>query len=135
MSDATTAGLDIPSTHRPTGKVAASGRALGKTAERVQRELGLSDSALGDLLGVSEKTLKRRKTDGSFDRGEAFQLEVLERILEVAFETFKDPEDARAWLRSPVLSLDKQVPLSLVTTLAGYERVTDVLYRQADGMF
>lgn len=86
-------------------------------------------------MGVSEKTLKRRKDSGRFDRGEALQLEMVARVLEVAFETFDDQEHARAWLRSPVVSLDGRMPLSLLTTLEGYERVTNILYRQADGMF
>ena len=113
----------------------APAKALSRLTERVQRELSLSDGELSGLLGVSEKTLKRRKQDGSFDRGEALQLEILGRVLDVAFETFADPDSARAWLRSPVMSLDKKVPLSLLTTLEGYERVTNILYRQVDGMF
>ena len=131
MSDTIAPSLSAPTTKRS----GVSAKALSRLTERVQRELNLSDGELSGLLGVSEKTLKRRKQDGSFDRGEALQLEIFGRVLDVAFETFADPDSARAWLRSPVMSLDKKVPISLLTSLEGYERVTNILYRQVDGMF
>lgn len=125
----------VPGVRLPTPKPATRRKELVRLCERVQRELGLSDAALSSLLAVSEKTLQRRKTSGDFDRGEALHLELLGRVLDTAYETFADKASARAWLSSPVVSLDKQIPLTLLTTLGGFERVTNTLYRQADGMF
>ncbi len=103
--------------------------------EQLQHDLALSDGELSALLGVSEKTLRRRKGDGNFGRGEALQLELLERALNLAQETLADEATARAWLKTPIPSLGNQTPLSLLTTLRGYDRVRDVLYRQVEGMF
>ena len=132
MNDITYA---VPGISRPQVKPAERRNTLIGLSERVQRELDLSDAELSKLLAVSEKTLQRRKTSGNFDRGEALHLELLSRVLDTAYETFADKESARHWLSSPVVSLDKQVPLTLLTTLSGFERVTNILHRQAYGMF
>ena len=132
MSDAT---LNFTLAPPLAAKPAVRRKALTRLCERVQLELGLSDAELSQLLAMSEKTLKRRKASGEFDRGEALHLELLGRVLETAYETFADKESARTWLSSPVASLDKQVPLTLLTTLGGFERVENILYRQAYGLF
>ena len=132
MNDITYA---VPGISRPQAKPAERRSALIDLSRRVQRELNLSDAELSKLLAVSEKTLQRRKTSGNFDRGEALHLELLNRVLDTAYETFADKESARRWLSSPVVSLDKQIPLTLLTTLSGFERVTNILHRQAYGMF
>jgi len=128
-------GYSLPNLRWSTPKPAARRKALIGLCNRVQRELGLGDAELSRLLAMSEKTLQRRKTSGDFDRGEALHLELLGRVIDTAYETFADKESARSWLSSPVMSLDKQVPLALLTTLGGFEKVTNILYRQSHGMF
>lgn len=132
MSDVS---YSFPNLRWTTPKPAARRKALIRLCDRVQRELGLGDAELSSLLAMSEKTLQRRKTSGDFDRGEALHLELLGRVIDTAYETFADKESARSWLSSPVVSLDKQVPLSLLTTLGGFEKVTNILHRQSHGMF
>ena len=125
----------LPNMRWTAPKPAARRKALIRLCDRVQRELGLSDADMSSLLAMSEKTLQRRKGSGDFDRGEALHLELLGRVIDTAYETFSDKESARAWLSSPVMSLDKQIPLGLLTTLGGFEKVTNILHRQSRGMF
>jgi len=114
--------------------VPAPEKPIGST-ETLARELGLDDANLAAFLGISAKTLSRRRVEGRWDPAESARLDLLERTLEQATDLLGPRERAVRWLTSPLLGLEGHAPLELLTHLEGYERVKGALYRQAYGMF
>jgi len=104
-------------------------------AERVGARVGLSDGALAAFLGISPKTYGRRRQAGALEPGESLRVEMLEQMVRLAGEVLGEPERARRWLTQPLVGLGNKAPLELLTSIEGYERVRNSLYRQAYGMF
>jgi len=104
-------------------------------AERAGARVGLSDGALAAFLGISPKTLGRRRQAGALEPGEGLRVEMLEQMTRLAAEVLGDPERARRWLTGPLVGLGNKAPLELLTSIGGYERVRNSLLRQAYGMF
>jgi len=60
---------------------------------------------------------------------------MVDLILEEASRVFRDPELARKWLRSPIVSLDNKRPIDHLDSIGGYERVKDTLGKIEYGMY
>lgn len=97
---------------------------------------GLSLKALAPVLGASYSTLNRHK--GRRERltsDQSSRAYRLSRLVERAFEVIGSEDEARAWLREPVLALGDRTPLDALRTDLGTERVMGLLERLEDGVY
>lgn len=99
------------------------------------RALRVTQAELADALGIPERTLARRKKEGTLNSEESAKLVRLARVAERAQEVFEDPDIAMHWLKSPNTALGGAEPLSLMDTDIGAESVLDTLGRIEHGVF
>jgi putative toxin-antitoxin system antitoxin component (TIGR02293 family) len=95
----------------------------------------VTHSELAAALGIPERTLARRKKEGTLNSEETAKLVRLARVIERAEEVFEDLEASRDWLKSPNAALSGATPLSLLDTDIGAESVMDTLGRIEHGVF
>lgn len=95
----------------------------------------MSRADFADVLGIPERTLARRKREGTLTTEESAKLLRLARVIVRATEVFEDAEAALDWLRAPNASLKRKTPLSLMDTDIGAESIFDMLGRIEHGVF
>jgi putative toxin-antitoxin system antitoxin component (TIGR02293 family) len=95
----------------------------------------ISQAELSAALGIPERTLARRKREGTLNSEESAKLVRLARVIARAEEVFEDFEAAIDWLKSANSSLSGVTPLSLIDTDIGAESVMDTLGRIEHGVF
>jgi len=103
--------------------------------DALTKSLHVTQSELAAALGIPERTLARRKREGTFNSEESAKLVRLARVVERAEEVFDDLQTALNWLKSPNVALSGAVPLSLMDTDIGAESVMDTLGRIEHGVF
>ena len=97
-----------------------------------------TDSVLDKAIGISLRTLQRRRKDGA---GTVLSVEQSNRtwkfaeILGRAAEIFGSKEEAEAWMNQPAIGLDQRRPIDLMATAAGTEAVEDYLTRIEYGVY
>jgi putative toxin-antitoxin system antitoxin component (TIGR02293 family) len=101
---------------------------LAKTIQVTQSELAVA-------LGIPQRTLARRKREGTLNSEESAKLVRLARVVERAEKVFEDLETALTWLKTPNAALFRATPLSLLDTDIGAESVMDTLGRIEHGVF
>lgn len=99
------------------------------------RAIHVSRSDLAKLLGIPERTLARRKREGTLNSEESSKLLRVARVVVRATEVFEDAETALDWLKAPNAALQRKTPLSLLDTDIGAESVLDTLGRIEHGIF
>lgn len=99
------------------------------------KAIHLTRSELAAALGIPERTLARRKKEGTLSSEESAKLVRLARVVGRAEEVFEDLDAARNWLKSPNAALAGVTPLSLLDTDIGAESVLDTLGRIEHGVF
>lgn len=93
---------------------------LNKTA----RMLSVDRGVLLRVLGVSERTVQRKHvTSGRLSQAVSDRLSRIDRIYSLALDVFGDKQKAAAWLKRPSRALGNELPLQLLDTDAGTERV------------
>lgn len=105
--------------------------ALEAAADR----LHLDGDEISSLLLLPARTLSRRRRTGRLDPDESDRLFRLARIAARTVEILGDDEAASVWLRRPNRALGGSVPLHLLDTDAGTQRVEQVLGRIEYGVF
>ncbi len=105
------------------------------TVDALTASLGVTQSALAHMLGISERTLVRRKREGTLNSEESDKLVRLARVVARAEEVFEDFEAALDWLKSPNAALGGATPFSLLDTDLGAESVFDTLGRIEHGVY
>lgn len=109
--------------------VAAVRAGLPYTAlERVQDRLEVSDELFAHVLGISSRTLKRRRKEGRLTTNESDRLVLLAEVTTLATQTFDSTETARRWLHEPHSLLGDESPLDHMDTITGIEEVKSMLY-------
>jgi putative toxin-antitoxin system antitoxin component (TIGR02293 family) len=92
-------------------------------------ELGLSQEALAQALGVSSRTVARWEEGGASPSPLALtRLRLLAEIREKASRLFKGKQ-AEAWLRTPNPVLGGRPPLDRLRAPGGLEEIRDLLGR------
>lgn len=94
----------------------------------VQSAYNATDKVFAHLLGISDKTLlrlKRPKAKLSALSGD--RVYRLKKTLELAAAVLEDKDSALAWLGRPQPGLGGQVPIEMLDTEPGYERVRTLL--------
>ena len=97
--------------------------------------LHLSQAELAAVLGISYRTLVRRKREEMLNSEESAKVIRLARIIERAEDIFDSLDKAIDWLKTRNASLSGLTPLSLVDTDVGAESVLDTLGRIEHGVF
>lgn len=103
--------------------------------EFLAKTIQVTQSELASALGIPERTLARRKREGTLNSEESAKLVRLARVVERAEEVFEDLETALTWLKTPNAALFRATPLSLLDTDIGAESVMDTLGRIEHGVF
>ena len=103
--------------------------------DALARALKLTQSELASALAIPERTLARRKKEGTLNSEESAKIVRLARVLERAEAVFEDRDAALDWLKSPNAALAGATPLSLIDTDIGTQSVTDTLGRIEHGVF
>ena len=97
--------------------------------------LHLTQSELARAVGISERTLVRRKREGTLNSEESGKLVRLARVVARAEEVFEDLGASLDWLKTPNAALGGVTPFSLLDTDVGAESVLDTLGRIEHGVF
>ncbi len=103
--------------------------------ESLTKSIRMTQAELATALGISERTLARRKREGTFNSEESAKLVRLARVVERAQEVFEDFDAALDWVKSPNAALAGATPLSLLDIDMGAESVLDTLGRIEHGVF
>ena len=99
------------------------------------RVMGMGQAELARALDIPERTLARRKKEGTLSRDESGKLVRLARVVERAAEVFEGGPAALDWLKNPNASLGGTSPLSLLDTDLGAVAVFNALGRIEHGVF
>jgi transcriptional regulator with XRE-family HTH domain len=105
----------------PKKAPASAGAVLTKATVRAADRLGLSQKALGQVLGLSESVISRMRSGGYvLERGKAFELAVLFVRLYRSLDAIVsgDEKSAREWMRHENLAL-RAKPLDLIQKVHG----------------
>lgn len=97
--------------------------------------LAVDRLTLADILGTSVRTLQRKaEGEESLSPGASDRLARIVRILELATHVFGEPDKASAWLTAQSRALENEIPLHLLDTDIGSERVQQELRQIEFGM-
>ena len=110
------------------------GNLLGRCGP-LARALRITQSELAGALGIPERTLARRKKEGTLNSEESAKLVRLARVIGRSQEVFEDIDVALDWMKSGNAALSGATPLSMLDTDIGTESVMDTLGRIEHGVF
>jgi len=102
--------------------------------EHVREHLEASDDLLAQALGISSRTLSRRREAGTLTTDESDRLVLLAEIVVLARQALDSAEAACEWLRTPHSMLGGESPLDHMDTVTGMEEVKTMLYHIEYGM-
>ncbi len=106
------------------------------TLERVRKETGLPMEQLADSIGMSPRTLTRRKKEKKLSASESDRLVTVSRLLTQAVELFEgDKEKALRWFMQSNRALGKLTPLEMAATETGAREVENLIGRLEHGVF
>lgn len=103
--------------------------------DRLRKELGVPASRLAAVIGVADRTLRRRREAGRLKPDESERLLRLARLFERAREVLGTPERAQSWMKESLPVLGGRSPLDYADTEPGAREVERVLGRIAHGVF
>jgi putative toxin-antitoxin system antitoxin component (TIGR02293 family) len=103
--------------------------------EAVQKEIGLPQNQLSNILGIPTRTMARRKENQQLTSVESDRLYRVAWVFAFTVDVLGDIDKARTWLKSPNRGLGGEVPLTLLDTDIGARQVEDVLQRLKYGIY
>ena len=98
----------------------------------------MSDVQISKILGISEKTLARIRTNTEMKKLNEVTSDRLYRVLNIFFKTyntFEDTEEAKLWLKTRQFGLGNETPLSLLRTEAGAAEVENLIGKIEYGVY
>ncbi len=106
------------------------------TLERVRRETGLPMERLASSIGLSPRTLTRRRKERKLSAWESDRLVSVSRLLTQAIELFEeDREKAFRWFVQANRALGNLSPLEMAATETGAREVENLIGRLEHGVF
>ena len=106
------------------------------TLERVRKETGLPLDRLGSAIGLSARTLTRRKKEKKLSAAESDRLVTLTRLLTQAIVLFEGRKpSALRWFVQPNCALGNLSPLEMAATETGAREVENLIGRLEHGVF
>lgn len=101
-----------------------------KIALHVKEVLTLSDREFARTIGISERTVSRKKkVAGRLSLVESDRLYRIAKMFALAKSVFENSDRAKSWLRRPQFGLGGRIPFDIINTEAGAEEVEDLLLR------
>lgn len=106
------------------------------TIDRAASLVGLDTSELVRVLGISGRTMARRRSGGgSLSADESDRVMRVIRLMDRTQAVIGGEDQARRWLHTPNRALVGQAPLALSSTETGAALVFDLLGRIEHGVF
>jgi len=102
--------------------------------EHVRDYLDASDDLLARALGISARTLSRRRGAGTLTTDESDRLVLLAEIVALARQALNSAEAARRWLSTPHAMLGGESPLGHMDTAVGMQKIQSMLYHIEYGL-
>jgi putative toxin-antitoxin system antitoxin component (TIGR02293 family) len=107
-----------------------------RSYERLRRSLGTTEDDLLRLVGISRRTLTRRKEEGRFSSEESDRLLRAARVFARSVDLFDgDRRAALHWLSESQTALGGAIPLVLARTEVGAREVEALTLRLEHGVF
>jgi putative toxin-antitoxin system antitoxin component (TIGR02293 family) len=104
--------------------------------EALQKATGLAPIDIAALVGISQRTLIRRKETGRLRPDESDRLVRAARVVDKAVQLFEgDRAAAMQWLQTRQPALDGREPLEFTRTEVGSREVEDLIGRLEHGVF
>lgn len=103
--------------------------------DAVARRFDIPLRELTTVLNVPERTLARRKRDGTLRADESDRLLRVVRVATLAEDILGETGKAARWLRRPNRALGGDTPLERLDTDLGASQVEAVLHRVEHGVF
>lgn len=130
--------LDIPEL-----RVADSGQLVdavrdGLPADRfdaLRDAMKISTAELARAVGISESTLSRRRSSGSFNKNESERILRVARVFADAIRVMEGVENARTWMKESARALGGESPIRFVDTEPGVREVERLLGRIEHGVY
>ncbi|MBV8163619.1 MAG: DUF2384 domain-containing protein [Candidatus Eremiobacteraeota bacterium] len=121
--------LGVPAVGNDLVEVTRKGLPAG-SALRLAEAGGLSMAQLAAALGISGRTLARKKGKQLLGTVESDRAVRLARVLALALDVFSGRKAAAiAWLHEPIVALGGKSPVGFLDTDAGVRRVEQILLR------
>lgn len=101
----------------------------------IKREFSLPDEVIARIIGVSPRTVSRRRKTVKIPARERLspvesdRVYRFARIVAMAEDVFEDKNEALEWLNSPQHGLGGRVPFDMLQTDAGAREVEELLLR------
>lgn len=106
------------------------------TFERLVKEYRFAIQDLATAIGISQRTLTRRKIEKKLSKFESDRLVSIARLLEQAAELFdNDKAKTVSWLNAPNRGLGGRTPLQMAQTETGCREVENLIGRLENGVF
>lgn len=102
--------------------------------EQLRARLEVSSSALAAVVGISQRTLARRRQEGRLQPAESDRLYRIMRLYQKAQEVLGEPA-AKDWLATPKRFLGGKTPLEFSDTEIGAYEIDQALGRLEHGIF
>lgn len=104
--------------------------------EKVRKATGLPMESLALSIGISQRTLTRRRKEKRLTSFESDRLVSVSRLLAQAVKLFSgDQEKAFNWFRKPNRALGNLSPLAMASTETGAREVENLIGRLEHGVF
>jgi putative toxin-antitoxin system antitoxin component (TIGR02293 family) len=103
---------------------------VGELEERLE----LAPEEMASFLGISLRTLERRREKEALTSVESERLYRIVRLFHKATEVFEGEEEARRWLKRPQMRLGEQVPLEIARLEPGARETERLLGRIEHGI-
>jgi putative toxin-antitoxin system antitoxin component (TIGR02293 family) len=104
--------------------------------ESVVKQYSFAIQDFAEMLGISKRTLTRRKVEKKLSKTESDRLVLIGRMLNKATELFEnDKTKAMQWLNSSNRALGDRTPLQMAQTETGLREVENLIFRLEHGVF
>lgn len=102
---------------------------------RFQKAYGLNDDAFAQMVGMSPRSLARRRNEETpLDPVSSDRFYRISQIIDLATVVFNGKEPALRWLRRPQTGLNNMIPLEMLDTEPGSRAVQSLLTQIEHGV-
>lgn len=95
---------------------------------------GMTKDHMAAMLGVSEKTYYNMMQKPLLDKERSDRFQFISQILESGEEAFGAKLNFSKWLKTPQPTLDGYIPIDMMSTITGANRVLQIIGRIKHGI-
>lgn len=103
--------------------------------EEFQKQIGLDQETIAELLSVSKKDLLKKKEEDKFDLTTSEKIVALAEVYSYGYKVFEDTGKFNHWISRPSSALGGIVPLKLLKTRYGIIEVMRLIGRIDYGIY